>query len=264
MRKKIIVFTDLDGTLLDYETYSFKEALPALNLLKKKQIPLVICTSKTRVEIEYYRKKLENKDPFIVENGGAIFIPKNYFSFPFKHDREDGYYYIIELGIHYKDLRKIVKLIEKQVKVRGFGDMNIKEIAEDANLSLEQAKLAKQREYVEALKIIDEKDKEKLLMLIKKYKLDYVEGDRYLHVSGGNDKGKAVKELLKLYKKEYKDIESYGFGDSDNDFKMLDVVDHPYLVQKVDSSYASDKYNKAQGIGPEGWNKTVLEIFSKI
>jgi len=74
-----IIFTDLDGILLDYSTYSFEQAKPALQLVAQSDIPLVICSSKTRKEIEYYRKKLDNNHPFISENGGGIFIPKGYF-----------------------------------------------------------------------------------------------------------------------------------------------------------------------------------------
>ncbi|MEF9476347.1 MAG: HAD hydrolase family protein, partial [Candidatus Mariimomonas ferrooxydans] len=62
MDKKIIIFTDLDGSLLD-SSYSFKKALPALRLIKKKNIPLLICSSKTKSEIEHYRKKLRNAHP---------------------------------------------------------------------------------------------------------------------------------------------------------------------------------------------------------
>ncbi len=85
--KKLIIFTDLDGTLLDYSTYSFDAALPALKVLKEKNIPLVICSSKTKTEIEYYRKKLDNYRPFISENGGGIFIPKNYFKFKIQNSK---------------------------------------------------------------------------------------------------------------------------------------------------------------------------------
>jgi phosphoglycolate phosphatase-like HAD superfamily hydrolase len=35
-----IVFSDLDGTLLDHETYLFDAAQPALNALKARDIPL--------------------------------------------------------------------------------------------------------------------------------------------------------------------------------------------------------------------------------
>ena len=80
---------------------------------------------------------------------------------------------------------------------------------------------------------------------------------------GKNDKGKAIKILINLYKRKYKKIISYGFGDSRNDFEMLDVVDYPYLIQKINKKYALDKYNKAQGIGPVGWNNTVLKLFKK-
>ena len=77
-----VVFTDLDGTLLDHSTYSFAEAQPALALLKSKNVPLIFCTSKTRSEVEYWRGLLGNNHPFIVENGGAAFVPENYFNFP--------------------------------------------------------------------------------------------------------------------------------------------------------------------------------------
>lgn len=79
--KKIIIVTDLDGTLLDCSDYSFDKALPALQLIKEKNIQLIICSSKTRKEIEHYRKKLYNLHPFVSENGGGIFIPKGYFKF---------------------------------------------------------------------------------------------------------------------------------------------------------------------------------------
>jgi len=78
MSERIVIFTDLDGTLLDHCTYSYKEAEKALESIRRKNIPLIVCSSKTREEIEIYRKKLLNNGPFISENGGAIFIPEQY------------------------------------------------------------------------------------------------------------------------------------------------------------------------------------------
>lgn len=98
---KLIVFTDLDGTLLDRETYSFEQALPALEVIQQKGIPLILSSSKTRAEIEIYRRELGYDHPFISENGGAIFIPKNYFSFQFPYDRELDGYDVLELGTFY-------------------------------------------------------------------------------------------------------------------------------------------------------------------
>ena len=75
MAKQPIVFTDLDGTLLSHDTYSFKPALVALKLIRSRGIPLVLCSSKTRVDIACWRRRLENHHPFTPENGGPSFTP---------------------------------------------------------------------------------------------------------------------------------------------------------------------------------------------
>lgn len=259
-----IVFTDLDGTLLDKETYSFEDATPALKLLKKEEIPLVICTSKTRKEIEYYRKKLGNKHPFISENGGGVFIPKGYFDFEFDYDKESKKYFIVELGTSYENLLRIVREIKgAEIKIRNFNSMSLEEISKDSGLSLEKAKLAKNREYDEPFEIPNKKDKKKIMKIIEKNNLNCLKGGRYYHLMGDNDKGKAVKILKKLFERKFKKMRTYGFGDSKNDFDMLDVVDEPYLVQKKSGEYASERYKKIKGIGPKGWNKKILEIIKK-
>lgn len=66
-----------------------------------------------------------------------------------------------------------------------------------------------------------------------------------------------MKVLSDLYRKKYKKIKTVGIGDSENDFQMLDSVDIPFLVMKKNKKYASKKYKKAGGIGPEGWNRVI-------
>ena len=58
---KVVIYSDLDGTLLDYDSYSFKASAEALDLIRSKNIPLILCTSKTRKEIELYRKQIEDE-----------------------------------------------------------------------------------------------------------------------------------------------------------------------------------------------------------
>jgi len=102
----LVLFTDLDGTLLDADTYRYDAARPALERLREHAIPLIICTSKTRAEVEPLRRKLENQDPFIVENGGALYIPDGYFKAPLPgSSRRDGYQ-VIEMGLPYPRLRE--------------------------------------------------------------------------------------------------------------------------------------------------------------
>ncbi|MDP2876998.1 MAG: HAD-IIB family hydrolase, partial [Holophaga sp.] len=64
-----ILFTDLDGTLLDESTYAFEPALPAIRALQERGIPIVFCTSKTFAETVALQEVLGITDPFIVENG---------------------------------------------------------------------------------------------------------------------------------------------------------------------------------------------------
>src|SRR3989338_10179164 len=79
---KTIIASDLDGTLLDSTDYSFAAAQPALAMIRARDVPLVLCSSKTRAEIEEYRRRLDNGHPFIAENGGGVFISHGYFSVP--------------------------------------------------------------------------------------------------------------------------------------------------------------------------------------
>ena len=74
--RDIVVFTDLDGTLLDASTYSFEAARPALDALRQQDIPLVLVSSKTRAEIEPIRGRLKQVHPFITENGGGCLYPE--------------------------------------------------------------------------------------------------------------------------------------------------------------------------------------------
>lgn len=260
----IVVFTDLDGTLLD-ENYSYKDAKPALDFLLRSNIPIVFCSSKTRAEIEVYREEIGIKDPFIVENGAAIFIPQGYFNFSYAYTRRSEKYDIIALGTKYSVLReKLGKIKERsRCKIIGFGDMTADEIAKDCGLDLKSAELAKNRDYDEAFRIVEGNEKE-VLRLIKEKGLNCTKGERYYHIMGDNDKGKAVRILVDLYLKEYSGVKTMGLGDSLNDLPMLEAVDIPVLVQKANGKHDADirmeNIIKVDGIGSIGWKKAIEEI----
>ena len=79
--KKIVVITDLDGTLLDQRTYSYEPSLPAVARLRELKISLVLCSSKTAAEIIPLQRELGLKDPFICESGGAVYFSPRDFKF---------------------------------------------------------------------------------------------------------------------------------------------------------------------------------------
>jgi len=201
-------------------------------LLKKKKIPLIFCTSKTRAEIEFWRKKIGNKDPFISENGGGIFIPKGYFSFDFQFDKEFKNFYLIRLGTDYSKLINFINFLKEKYEILSFSNMSVKEIAKDADLEISQAKLAKKREFDLPFKMLNKNQEEAILLEIKKQNLNYTIGGRYYHLLGNNNKGEAVKILSDIYRRKNSDIETIAIGDSENDFQMLDAVNKGFLVKK--------------------------------
>jgi mannosyl-3-phosphoglycerate phosphatase len=271
--KKLIIFTDLDGTLLDYPDYSFEAALPALDLIKEMNIPLIICSSKTRKEIEHYRKKLLNPHPFISENGGGIYIPADYFKFnmqnsKFKIEEEAGYK-VIRLGAKYNDLRKaLCELRDEGFDLKGFGDMTVKEVAAVTGLSAEESEMAKERDFDEPFLFKGgEEGTERLFKRIQGKGLNYTQG-QFFHILGNSDKGKAVSILTDLYRGQYGGTVTIAIGDSPNDIPMLDRVDHPVVVRKHDGTY-DGRINipgvvKADGAGPCGWNKAVMDLINRL
>lgn len=269
---KYVVFTDLDGTLIDHDTYSYEAAKPALAALKEHGIPLIFCTSKTRAEIEVYVKELNSPHPFISENGGAIFVPRGYFDVDYDFSKTMGNYRVIELGTDYYTLRKVLEDIRNSVSfdLTGFGDMDDVGVSEDTGLDIESSRLAKMREYDEAFRLGGGGDSkqaaEKVIELIRSHGLNYTRGGRYWHIIGDNDKGKAVTILTGIYRRQFGDLTTVGLGDSLNDLPMLEAVDLPILVQKPDgqhdASITNPKINKVEGIGPVGWNMVILKIIS--
>ena len=273
----LIVYTDLDGSLLDSTTYSYEAATPALTALREQGIPLVLVSSKTRAEMEPLRERLAHRDPFIVENGGAVFVPHGLFDFPLERMRTRSPYQVIELGLPYHMLREVLKEIEEAVEtpLHGFGDLSIEAIMQVTGLPHADAILAKQREYDEPYLLQGPQALiEEVCRQIVTRGLRWTKGGRLFHLMGKNDKGQAASVLLRCYLRQQRmsgqteRIETVGIGDSINDAPLLSMVDYPILVQKPDGSYDPDIHLpgmiRAPGIGPVGWNEAMLELLAQV
>jgi mannosyl-3-phosphoglycerate phosphatase len=268
----LIVFTDLDGTLLD-DSYSFAAAQPALRKMAELDIPLVLCSSKTRKEIEHYRKKLGNSHPFISENGGGVFIPEGYFPDETVLERyspapEKGYR-VIRIGTPYSELRKaLAELRDEGFPVTGFGDLSTDELVEHTGLPPEEALLCQERDFDEPFLFSgDTGEREALFRAIQAKGLFTTQGV-FFHLLGNNDKGKAVIILSEIYRARYGSIRTVALGDSPNDLPMLESVDFPVAVQRPDGrhhpSLSLPNLYKAEGIGPHGWNSAILDLLARL
>jgi mannosyl-3-phosphoglycerate phosphatase len=270
MKSHLLVFTDLDGTLAEFHTYSIEPALPAIDALKKNDIPLIVCSSKTRAEIEKFRLRLDNTHPFISENGGAIFVPLDYYDFEIPHTRKDLKYWIIEFGTPYHKIRGTLHKIQSEYPdlVRGFGNMAAQEVANLCEIPADEGVLAKEREYDEPFILEDKKILEKIREIAEEDHLQIIQGGRFFHLIGENDKGKAVSYITDISRRAYAGIKTIGLGDSQNDLPMLQVVDYPVLVKKPDGSHdqtiSLDNLIHSSGIGPAGWNDAVLKLLDEL
>ncbi|WP_207561488.1 HAD-IIB family hydrolase [Sulfurimonas aquatica] len=258
-----LVFTDLDGTLLNHHDYSFAEAAEALSFLQKKSIPLIIVTSKTFAEVKLLQEKLNIKCPFIVENGAGIFIPS---ASPIASsvDCDDPYIKITQAQT-YLELRIFFKKVQREYTIRGFGDMQVKEVMELTSLDEASAINAMKRDFTEPFILEGEVDIEALKKEAMKEGLDIVKGGRFFHlVSKGQDKAYAMKHLTHLFEEFLdKKMRMIALGDSANDFTMLKAADIGVLIPLHDGTYAdiADKtVMKSPYAGPKGWNKTLMEI----
>jgi mannosyl-3-phosphoglycerate phosphatase len=271
--KNLIVFTDLDGTLLD-KRYSFTAARSALTLIREQFIPLIVVSSKTRFEIQFYRESLNNQHPFISENGGGVFIPIGYFGpnviIPMHHRKLDSNYDVITLGAKYADLRKVFNALQNEgFSIKGFGDMTAEEVARAMGLSIAEAEMAKQRDFDEPFFYTNGEEKiESLFDSIREKGFNVTKG-RIYHLLGQSNKGKAVSMLIELYRKKLGNTTTVALGDSPNDKPMLEKADIPIIVQKPDGSYdpvlmSIPKITRAKGIGPEGWNRILIDLMTKL
>jgi len=269
MKVPLIVFSDLDGTLLDSRTYSFEPARPAIAALAEAGIPLIFCTSKTRLETERWRRALANIHPFIVENGGAIFVPEKYFGEDVGYDKRDGGYGVLEFGRPYPELRRALEEIRTAtgLPLRGFGDMTVDEIAERCGFSRQDAEQAAGRDYDEPFVGVEADQLPRVVREAGQRGLEVVSGGRFQHLVGEIDKGRAVRALRSLYETAFGPVRSAGLGDSANDEPMLRAVDLPILVRKPDGSHIGPVDLAGLVIapyaGPEGWRDAVLTLLRR-
>jgi len=264
----LVIFTDLDGTLLDENTYSWEDAKPALTRCKTLGIPIVIVTSKTRAELEELRKELLLFDPFITENGGAIFFPKEKFSSPPPGTDSVDNLWRLSLGVPYETLKRALREIENEVQVRlkGFSDMDILEIAACSGLDKARASLAARREYDEPFLVdpIDNDRREVLFQAALKRGLKISKGGRFYHLHGRSDKGIATSHLIAWYKEVVGEVYCVGVGDSPNDLPFLKIMDRAIFVG--DPALLKDSREQMKNLvvtqmkGPKGWNQGVMDL----
>ena len=245
-----VIFTDLDGTLLDAETYSFDAARPALARIRQLGIPLILSSSKTRVEMEVWRERLGNQEPFIVENGGAVILGEEIIAFG------DPYIELVET------LRAAAA--ESGCEIRAFHGLDDRQVSELTGLSLDDAGRALAREYDEPFQVLAG-NPARLCAAIEARGKRCTEGGRFYHITGNNDKGLAVRTLTKFYRDRNPGVRTVGIGDSWNDVPLLQETDIAIVLASEQAERilaAVPNARLAPAPGPAGWNAAILALLA--
>jgi mannosyl-3-phosphoglycerate phosphatase len=262
-RCRDVLFTDLDGTLLDHHTYLPGPALPALRRLRQAGVLVLPATAKTLDEVRQIGTELDLTDGAIVENGAALALPAK---FP-DHMPGDAADELIVLGQPYALVREALAGAAAQAgaKVRGYGDMTADEVAAETGLSPAEAVRARSRQWSETF-LVTEGDPAAVAAALRQRGLRAVRGARFLTAMGDHDKGMAARLVLQRLRRhpsvrpgpgrEGGELRSWAVGDAANDTELLAAVDHPLLVRAGHGEWADldlPGLVRLDGVGPAGW-----------
>ncbi|WOJ96539.1 HAD-IIB family hydrolase [Congregibacter brevis] len=263
-----LVVTDLDGSLLDHDDYSYEPAKPVLQVLEEMRIPVVLASSKTRAEMLELRHELENEHPFIAENGAAIYIPERYFQRqPEGTELREGFW-VRELAPSRAHWSSVLDQYRQEMPgcFLDFATAGTAGIAEMTGLSLEKAALANKREYSEPVQWRGSDEQLELFLSgIKAAGARVLKGGRFYSVSGDCDKGQALLWLRQEYALAAGASAVYDLavGDGENDVPMLEVARHALQIPAHNRALPELERDSGvivgEGFGPEAWSVGVRE-----
>ena len=263
MISKIIIFTDLDGTLLHSETFEFDKIKQYIYNLLSKNISLIPNSSKTKSEILNFSRELKEELPFIVENGAAIYKMNLINSdFPEKiilsRDKDE----ILNIFFE-KTPKELISKCEFVLKLKKKEQLKI------FGLHEEQLKYASNREFSVPLIFKGNKaEKNKLFRLVYNMGLTMQEGGRIINLSDKVSKSFAMKKVKRIFEKtEKQKLKIIGVGDNFNDLDMLKNSDIACLV--FNEKFKLDTLNinnclVSKKSAPEGWEEVVKMALEKI
>lgn len=251
---KLIVFTDLDGTLLDHDTYSWLPAVPALDEMKSRGVPLVLASSKTAYELVALRKELGFEHcPAIVENGAGL-LPA--YEEPEQNAQQ-----------HIQILAALSQLpLALRAQYEGFSDWSDAECAEKTGLPLEQAKSARQRQFSEpGLWSGTQDELHDFETKLAEKGISARQGGRYLTLSFGATKADWMSKILDDFDPRPLTM---ALGDAPNDVEMIVEADFGVIIKNTHGAgiLKQDEATEASIVrttqsGPTGWN---LEVQARL
>lgn len=262
----LLIFTDLDGSLLDHDSYDWQPAAPWLSRLEQEAVPVIPTTSKTRTELLALREELGlTQTPFIAENGAVIGLPPSWQHARLDRDPASPEGLVIKTPSMDVDfIRRRLDVIRSRhgLRFRRMGEMPVDEVVSLTGLSRAGAEQAMAREGSEPL--VWEDDDAKLQDLRETLETDgltLTRGGRFWHVMGAVDKGQAARWLVARFEalRGYRPP-TLGLGDGPNDLALLAATDLSVVIASGHGQpMVLDKESvyRTSARGPSGWAEGV-------
>lgn len=263
---QLLVFTDLDGTLLDHHDYSFDAAVPTLKTLAMMEIPCIINTSKTFAELVVLRKALNLNTPFISENGAAVWIPKGQLNCS-EHLIETDTFWLKPFGPAREQLTELAQGFAKQFSFTPFSELSSADVMHLTGLTEAEAVAAMERHFTEPLVWRDSPlALERFRKELEPHGIQAQKGGRFVHLMGSQcDKAKAMAWLKEQYQQQFASpVTVIALGDGENDIGMLKAADIPVLIRspKHLPPQIPGRHNilLTEKCGPAGWSEALNQI----
>ena len=262
MAVKLLVFTDLDGSLMEHETYSIAPAEPALAELRRRGIVMVMNSSKTAAEMRAIQERLELQAPFVCENGAALY-------FQSAVDERDSPNPVADRQVFGQLRSEWLPAVhalrtENGFNFEGFADWSAEQIAELTGLDKDGAALAREREFSEPILWRSPASTRELFSKqLDALGLSLLEGGRFLSIQGQHDKSMAMKWLAA---QQDEDCVTVALGDSPNDSAMLNAATIAVIIKSAKSEQlvlqGPQRIIRTSRPGPAGWQDAITEILA--
>ncbi len=253
-RLRGVLFTDLDGTLLDFESYRpSAEALATLDMLKRVHILTVPATSKTADEVWPLLEELGLAGPAVVE-GGAVVM------------HADG-----SKDVDGPPRSALVEVLARLAgdgwPIRGMSEMSVGEVVRITGLDDTGARRALNRlasEPFVTTRTLSTAEIAKLETAVAKRGAGLVRGGRFWHLMGaGVDKASGMDRALQAIGEV--GILTAAIGDAWNDLPMLAAADLGFLLgERVERSVTPGGVVRLPVCGPAGFALAARRILARI
>ena len=264
---KRLVFTDLDGTLLDHDTYEFDQAVPAIEQLKRAGVALIFNSSKTFAEMCALRDAMDlGLCPMIAENGAGVFLPKEQFERNSSGWLDRGDHWLVaqsESRQHWLDL--INAFSRGDLSIQTFDSLGAQGVAELTGLSVSAAGLACQREFSEPTSLKGSVQAIGAFVdFIKSRGGQVQQGGRFNTISGNCDKGRSMQWLANLIAQtEGCEVRTLALGDAENDLPMLNAANAAVWIRSahrsIPAAVSSAGFTISSKPGPQAWGDAVTD-----